>query len=320
MKKLLSLLLSAALLAALLAGCGGAPANTEETTAEDTQSEPSTGDASLDNPRNQDEIGEKELLVVSFGTSYNDNRRQTIGAIEEAMETAFPGYSVRRAFTSQIILDKVKDRDGVAMDNVQQALDRAVDNGVKTLIIQPTHLMNGLEYNELVDTVAQYADAFEHLAIGQPLLTDQADFEGGVEAITQATAQYDDGKTAICFMGHGTEADSNTVYTTMQDLLTQKGYANYYIGTVEAEPSLDTVLSAVQKGSYERVVLLPLMIVAGDHANNDMAGDEADSWKSTFSAAGYEVECLLTGLGELEGIQQLFVAHAQQAMDSLTAQ
>lgn len=320
MKRLLSLLLGTALLAVLLAGCGGAPAGTEDTPSEDAQTEPDTGDASLDNPRNQDEIGEKELLVVSFGTSYNDNRRQTIGAIEAAMETAFPDYSVRRAFTSQIILDKVRDRDGVAMDNVQQALDRAVDNGVQTLIIQPTHLMNGLEYNELVDTAAQYADAFQHLAIGQPLLTDQADFDAVAAAITQATAQYDDGKTAICFMGHGTEADSNTVYTTMQDLLTQKGHANYYIGTVEAEPSLDTVLSAVQKGSYERVVLLPLMIVAGDHANNDMAGDEADSWKSTFTAAGYEVECLLTGLGELEAIQQLFVDHAQQAMDSLTAQ
>ena len=320
MKRLLSLLLGTALLAVLLAGCGGAPAGTEDTPSEDAQTEPDTGDASLDNPRNQDEIGEKELLVVSFGTSYNDNRRQTIGAIEAAMETAFPDYSVRRAFTSQIILDKVRDRDGVAMDNVQQALDRAVDNGVQTLIIQPTHLMNGLEYNELVDTAAQYADAFQHLAIGQPLLTDQADFDAVAAAITQATAQYDDGKTAICFMGHGTEADANTIYTTMQDLLTQQGYDNYYIGTVEAEPSLDTVLSAVQKGSYERVVLLPLMIVAGDHANNDMAGDEADSWKSTFTAAGYEVECLLTGLGELDAIQQLFVAHAQQAMDSLTAQ
>ena len=320
MKRLLSLLLGTALLAVLLAGCGGAPAGTEDTPSEDAQTEPDTGDASLDNPRNQDEIGEKELLVVSFGTSYNDNRRQTIGAIEAAMETAFPDYSVRRAFTSQIILDKVRDRDGVAMDNVQQALDRAVDNGVQTLIIQPTHLMNGLEYNELVDTAAQYADAFQHLAIGQPLLTDQADFDAVAAAITQATAQYDDGKTAICFMGHGTEADANTVYTTMQNLLTQQGYDNYYIGTVEAEPSLDTVLSAVQKGSYERVVLLPLMIVAGDHANNDMAGDEAGSWKSTFTAAGYEVECLLTGLGELDAIQQLFVAHAQQAMDSLTAQ
>lgn len=323
MKKLLALLLSAALLVTLLAACGG-PAEPEEAEPEtnqpvETAEEPDTGDASLDNPRNQDEIGEKELLVVSFGTSYNDNRRLTIGAIETAMEKAFPDYAVRRGFTSQIIIDHVKSRDNVSIDNVKQALDRAVENGVKTLVIQPTHLMDGLEYNELVDEVAQYSDAFEHLAIGKPLLTSEEDFQAVEKAITEATAEYDDGKTAICFMGHGTEAASNVVYETLQDQLTQSGYENYYIGTVEAEPSLDTVLSAVQKGTYERVVLVPLMIVAGDHANNDMAGEEADSWKSTFEAAGYQVECLLNGLGEMESIQKILVEHAQDAMDSLNS-
>ena len=321
MKKLLALLLSAALLVTLLAACSG-PAEPEESEPEtnqpvETEEEPDTGDASLDNPRNQDEIGEKELLVVSFGTSYNDNRRLTIGAIETAMEKAFPDYAVRRGFTSQIIIDHVKSRDNVSIDNVKQALDRAVENGVKTLVIQPTHLMDGLEYNELVDEVAQYSDAFEHLAIGKPLLTSEEDFQAVEKAITEATAEYDDGKTAICFMGHGTEAASNAVYETLQDQLTQSGYENYYIGTVEAEPSLDTVLSAVQKGTYERVILAPLMIVAGDHANNDMAGEEADSWKSTFEAAGYQVECLLNGLGEMESIQKILVEHAQDAMDSL---
>ncbi len=241
----------------------------------------------------------------------------TIGAIENAMEEAFPEYAVRRGFTSQIIIDHVKSRDNVAIDNVKQALDRAVENGVKTLVIQPTHLMDGLEYHELVDEVAQYSDAFEHLAIGKPLLTSEADFQAVEQAITEATAEYDDGKTAICFMGHGTEAASNAVYETLQDQLTQSGHENYYIGTVEAEPSLDTVLSAVQKGTYERVILVPLMIVAGDHANNDMAGEEADSWKSTFEAAGYQVECLLNGLGELESIQKILVEHAQDAIDSL---
>ena len=278
-----------------------------------------TGDAALDNPLNQDEIGENELLVVSFGTSFNDNRRETIGAIEKSMQTAFPDYSVRRGFTSQIIIDHVKSRDNVSIDNVKQALDRAVENGVKTLVIQPTHLMDGLEYHELVDEVAQYSDAFENLAIGKPLLTSEADFQAVEQAITEATAEYDDGKTAICFMGHGTEAASNAVYETLQDQLTQSGHENYYIGTVEAEPSLDTVLSAVQKGTYERVILVPLMIVAGDHANNDMAGEEADSWKSTFEAAGYQVECLLNGLGELESIQKILVEHAQDAIDSLNS-
>ena len=322
MKKLLALLLVFAMAAALFAGCNGKPEATEPTATTDTTTAPTeddgenydTGDASLDNPRNQDEIGENELLVVSFGTSYNDNRRLTIGAIEAAMEKAFPEYSVRRGFTSQIIIDHVKERDGEIIDNVGEALDRAVANGVKNLVIQPTHLMNGLEYNDLVNEVAQYSDAFESVAIGLPLLTSDEDFQIVADAIVKATASYDDGKTAICFMGHGTEAESNAVYAKMQQVLTEGGHANYFVGTVEATPSLEDVLALVQAGSYERVVLQPLMIVAGDHANNDMAGDEEGSWKTTFEAAGYQVECLVNGLGELEEIQNLLVAHAQAAM------
>ena len=322
MKKLLALLLVFAMAAALFAGCNGKPEATEPTATTDTTTAPTeddgenydTGDASLDNPRNQDEIGENELLVVSFGTSYNDNRRLTIGAIEAAMEKAFPEYSVRRGFTSQIIIDHVKDRDGEIIDNVGEALDRAVANGVKNLVIQPTHLMNGLEYNDLVNEVAQYSDAFESVAIGLPLLTSDEDFQIVADAIVKATASYDDGKTAICFMGHGTEAESNAVYAKMQQVLTEGGHANYFVGTVEATPSLEDVLALVQAGSYERVVLQPLMIVAGDHANNDMAGNEEGSWKTTFEAAGYQVECLVNGLGELEEIQNLLVAHAQAAM------
>ena len=322
MKKLLALLLVFAMAAALFAGCNGKPEATEPTATTDTTTAPTeddgenydTGDASLDNPRNQDEIGENELLVVSFGTSYNDNRRLTIGAIEAAMEKAFPEYSVRRGFTSQIIIDHVKDRDGEIIDNVGEALDRAVANGVKNLVIQPTHLMNGLEYSDLVNEVAQYSDAFEAVSIGEPLLTSDEDFQTVADAIVEATASYDDGKTAICFMGHGTEAESNAVYAKMQQVLTEGGHANYFVGTVEATPSLEDVLALVQAGSYERVVLQPLMIVAGDHANNDMAGDEEGSWKTTFEAAGYQVECLVNGLGELEEIQNLLVAHAQAAM------
>lgn len=276
-----------------------------------------TGDASLDDTRNQDGIGEKELLVVSFGTSYNDSRRLTIGAIESKLADSFTDYSVRRGFTSQIIIDHVKSRDNVSIDNVGEALDRAVENGVKTLVIQPTHLMNGLEYTDLVNEVAEYADAFEQVVIGEPLLTTDEDFERVMNAVTEATASYDDGKTAICFMGHGTEADSNAVYAKMQDMLTNAGYANYFVGTVEATPGLDDVLAKVQEGDYERVVLRPLMIVAGDHANNDMAGEEEDSWKSAFEAAGYEVECVVEGLGELEAIQELFVEHAEAAMSQL---
>lgn len=327
MKKIFALLLSAALLVTLLAACGGSTTTEDQdaqepaadaSTTQTEEQEPDTGDASKDDPLNQDEIGEKELLVVSFGTSYNDSRRETIGAIEKAMQTAFPDYSVRRAFTSQIIIDHVKDRDGVTIDNVTEALDRAVDNGVKTLVVQPTHLMNGLEYKELTDELAKYSDSFEQIAVGEPLLTSDADFEAVMTAITDATKDAADGKTAICFMGHGTTADSNEVYSKMQTMLTDAGFNDYYVGTVEATPSVEDVLAAVQKGSYEKVVLRPLMIVAGDHANNDMAGDEDDSWKSTFEKAGYTVECQVEGLGQLDAIQQLFVAHAQAAVDSLS--
>ena len=196
-----------------------------------------TGDASLDNPRNQDGIGETELLVVSFGTSYNDNRRLTIGAIEDSLEKAFPEYGVRRGFTSQIIIDHIKNRDGEAIDNVAQALERAADNGVKTLIVQPTHLMNGLEYQDLENEVAQYSDAFQQVVIGAPLLTSEEDYEKVMGAVVEATAEYDDGETAICLMGHGTEAESNSVYEKMQETFRSAGYDNYFVGTVEAPRS-----------------------------------------------------------------------------------
>lgn len=262
--------------------------------------------------------GNQAILVVSFGTSYNDSRDITIGAVESAIEEAFPDYDVRRAFTSQIIIDKLEERDGLEIDNVTEALDRAVEDGVSTLIVQPTHLMDGYEYNDLVDEVAAYADQFEQVVIGEPLLTGEEDFKNVAKAITDATAEYDDATTAICFMGHGTEADSNEVYAKLQDVLTEEGFENYYIGTVEATPSLEDVLELVNEGDYTKVVLEPLMVVAGDHANNDMAGDEEGSWKTEFEAAGYEVECLVKGLGEMDAICQMYVEHTQAAIDSLS--
>lgn len=284
---------------------------------EDDEENYETGDASLDDPRNQDGIGENELLVLSFGTSYNDSRRLTIGAIEKSLEDAFSDFSVRRGFTANIIIDHVKRRDGEVIDDVKEALDRAVANGVKNLVVQPTHLMNGLEYNDVVAEIAEYSDAFDKVAIGEPLLTSDDDFNRVMNAIVDWTKEYDDGETAICFMGHGTESASNSVYAKMQDLLTENGHVNYFVGTVEAEPSVEDVLEKVKAGGYKRVVLEPLMVVAGDHANNDMAGDDEDSWKSVFVDAGYDVECLLRGLGENEEIRKLYVEHAQKAVDSI---
>ena len=267
-----------------------------------------------DNPRNQNSIGEKELLVVSFGTSYSENRCGTIGAIEAAMERAFPDYSVRRGFTSQIILNIIQKRDGLAMDNVRQALDRAVDNGVKHLVVQPTHMMNGFEYHDMAAEIEEYRGHFDSLSIGAPLLSSEADFRAVADVLIASTAAYDDGGTAICFMGHGTDAASNKVYPHMQQVLQEAGKQNYFIGTVEASPSVEDLLALVQAGSYQRVLLQPMMIVAGDHANNDMAGSDEDSWKSVFERAGYPVACNLLGLGALPGIQDLLVQHARAAM------
>lgn len=329
MKKVNAMFFAIAIMTSMITGCGNNSSESgkseisssenisSQTPSADDEENYSTGDASLDNTRNQDGIGENELLVLSFGTSFNDSRRLTIGAIENDIEKAFPDYSVRRGFTSNIIIDHVKNRDGISIDDIDESLRRAVDNGVKNLVVQPTHLMNGIEYDELSGKIADYSDAFGKVAIGEPLLTSDEDFKKVEKAITEWTSEYDDGETAICFMGHGTEAESNQVYTKMQDMLTADGYKNYFIGTVEASPSLDDVKNAVKAGNYKRVILQPLMVVAGDHANNDMAGDE-DSWKTAFENEGYEVECLLRGLGENEAIRKIYVEHAESAVDSLS--
>ena len=325
MKKKIAVLLTAALTGAfLLAGCGSKADDTAATTTDAKESVQATEEKSTEEAvaeasteQNTENAGDKVILVVSFGTSYNDSRDITIGAIENAVTAAFPEYEVRRAFTSQIIIDKLKERDGLEIDNVEEALDRAVADGVKTLVVQPTHLMSGFEYTDLNDALEGYKDKFDQVVLADPLLSSDADYEAVAQAITAETASYDDGETAICFMGHGTEADSNQVYAKMQDMLTEEGFEHYYVGTVEATPSLEDVVAKVKEGSYKKVVLEPLMIVAGDHANNDMAGDEEGSWKTTFEEAGYEVTCLVRGLGELEPIQQLFVEHAKAAVDSL---
>ena len=296
-----------------------------------------TGDASQDDPRNQDEIGENEILVVSFGTSFNSSRVADIKGIEDALQEAYPDWSVRRAFTAQIIINHVQAREGEFIDNMDQALERAVSNGVKNLIVQPTHLMHGAEYDELAAAVENYQDQFESVKIAEPLLgevgtdadTVNDDKKAVAEALTAEAvkeAGYDsleaakeDG-TAFVFMGHGTSHAAKVSYTQMQAQMKDLGYENVFIGTVEGEPeetACEAVIEAVSEAGYTTVVLRPLMVVAGDHANNDMAGEDEDSWLSMFEASGKfdSVETQIAGLGSIDAVKELYVAHTKAAME-----
>ena len=298
-----------------------------------------TGDASKDDARNEDNIGENELLVVSFGTSFNDSRVKDIKGIEDALQEAYPDWSVRRAFTAQIIINHVQARDGEKIDNMQQAMDRAVANGVKNLVVQPTHLMHGAEYDEMMEMIDSYRDKFETVAVAEPLLgevgsdasvinQDKEDVAKAVTAAAVKEAGYDslsaaaEDKVAFVFMGHGTSHTAKVSYTQMQSQMNALGYKNVFIGTVEGEPeetACENVIEAVKAAGYTKVVLRPLMVVAGDHANNDMAGDDADSWLSQFKAAGCfdSVDTQIAGLGEIADVQQIYIDHTKAAIDSL---
>ena len=297
-----------------------------------------TGDASKDDPLNEDNIGENEILVVSFGTSFNDSRAEDIGGVEKALQAAYPDWSVRRAFTAQIIINHVQARDDEKIDNMDQALERAVDNGVKNLVVQPTHLMHGAEYDELTEAVENYKDKFESVKIAEPLLGEVGADETAInedkaavaEAITAEavkTAGFDsldaakEEGTAFVFMGHGTSHTAKISYSQMQTQMEQLSYENVFIGTVEGEPedtACEAVIEKLKDAGYKKVILRPLMVVAGDHANNDMAGDDDDSWKSQFEASGVfdSIDTQIAGLGEIDAIQQLYVAHTQAAIDA----
>lgn len=300
-----------------------------------------TGDAAADDARNADEIGENELLVVSFGTSYNDSRVEDIKGIEDTLQEAYPDWSVRRAFTAQIIINHVQARDGEVIDNMQQALDRAVENGVKNLVVQPTHLMRGAEFDEMTEALEEYQDKFESVAIAEPMLGDvgddatviNADKEAVAKAVTDAAvaeagfdsmeAAAEDG-TAFVFLGHGTSHTAKVSYSQMQTQMETLGFSNAFIGTVEGEPedtTCEAVIEKIKEAGYKKVVLRPLMVVAGDHACNDMAGSEEDSWKSMMEASGeFEaVDAQISGLGRIDAVKEIYVAHTKTAMDSLGA-
>ena len=296
-----------------------------------------TGDASKDDPRNQDEIGEKELLVVSFGTSFNDSRVADIKSVEDALQEANPDWSVRRAFTAQIIINHIQARDGEKIDNMDQALERAVANGVKQLVVQPTHLMHGAEYDEMCAAIDKVRDKFESVEIAEPMLGEvgsdatviNADKEAVAKAVVAAalsesgyesTAAAKEAGVAYVLMGHGTAHVAKVTYSQMAAQMDKLGYENVFIGTVEGEPedtSCEAVIAAVKEAGYTTVVLRPLMVVAGDHANNDMAGADEDSWKTMFEAAGFTVNCQISGLGRIADVQALYVAHAKAAIDAI---
>ena len=295
-----------------------------------------TGDASLDDPLNADGIGERELLAVSFGTSYNTSRAEDIGGIEAALQEAFPDWSVRRAFSSQIVINHVQARDGEKIDNMEQALERAVENGVRTLVVQPTHLMQGAEYDEMCSTIDQYRDQFESVEIAEPLLGDvgsspeevNPDKEAVMKALVETAAAVSgygsmeeaaaDGM-AYVFLGHGTSHTAAVTYHQMQVQADLLGYDNVFIGTVEGKPEeteCSAVIEAVSSAGFDKVTIRPLMVVAGDHANNDMAGDDPDSWKTMFENSGLftAVECQIEGLGRIPEVQEIYSAHAAEAI------
>ena len=299
-----------------------------------------TGDASADDPLNADGIGENELLVVSFGTSFNESRATDIGGIEKALQEAYPDWSVRRAFTSQIIINHIQARDNEVIDNVEQALARAKANGVKNLIVQPTHLMHGSEYDDLVDAVTAASGDFLSVRIAEPLLgevgTDASVINEDKEAVAKAVvaqtvadagfesleAAVQDG-TAFVFLGHGTAHVAKVTYDQMQTQMEALGYGNVFIGTVEGEPedtACEAVIEKVSEAGYKKVILRPLMVVAGDHANNDMAGEDEDSWKSMFTASGNfdQVDCQIAGLGRIEDVEAVYTAHTGAAVGTET--
>ncbi len=314
MKRAFALLLTFLMIVGM-AACGEQKPNEELAKSEEPKAnETEMKDQEKTEPENAAAV-KPVILCVSFGTSYNDNRDLSIGGVESALQEAFPDREVRRAFTSQIIIDKLKERDKIEIDNVKEAMERLVADGVKDVVIQPSHVMSGMEYDGIVKEVEEFKDKFDSFKISPTLLTKDEDLKRLVEILHNETKDYDSEETAVVWMGHGTEHKSNEVYGKMQEAFLSAGYKNYFVGTVEATPSLDDVLSMVKKTSAKKVVLLPLMIVAGDHANNDMAGDEDDSWKTAFKKAGYEVEPVLKGMGQYKGVQQMIVDHCKSTIE-----
>ena len=313
MKKATILCLVLLLCAGLLFGCAN---QTENTTGDESTNQ--TGEETQNNTQTTIDPDKKALLVVSFGTSYADTREKTIDATEAAIHEAFPGYDLKRAFTSQTIIDILAERDKVQINNVTQAMDELLAEGYGDIIVQPLHVMNGEEYDGMMADIEPYEESFANIVIGKPLLSSYEDYQKVVAAVAAEFPEMGD-KDVMVLMGHGTEHFANSAYGCLDYIFKDEGYENVYVGTVEGFPTFDTIVKKLSVLNVEKVYLMPLMVVAGDHAQNDMAGDEADSWKSMLKAKGYEVEPILKGLGEMKGIQEMYIEHIQDAINGQEA-
>ena len=272
------------------------------------------------------------LLAVSFGTSFADTREKTIGAIERRLEERFPDCTVQRCFTSRMIRKKLLERDGLEIYSPEQAMRNAQEKGIRELIVQPLYLMHGFEHRRLMETVREAAPSFDKLAVGKPLLSDDTDFCTMADAVLRNLSAPEP-DTAVVLMGHGNEKKAkhlsgdvriertsagdihdNAVFAVLQQTLRGAGADNYFVATVEGEPEISDILPLIKEKGFRKVILAPFMVVAGDHARNDLAGEGEDSWKNIFIRSGFEVETVLRGIGEWEEVQDLFAAHAAQCM------
>ncbi|MGL5433849.1 MAG: sirohydrochlorin cobaltochelatase [Lachnospiraceae bacterium] len=256
----------------------------------------------------------KAILAVSFGTSYLDSREKTLEVIEHDLAKAFPEYEVRCAYTSSMIIRKLKTRDGIHIDNVEEALTRMVQDGFEQVLVQATHVIPGEEYHKMLEMIAPFRTQFDALVCGEPLLAAEADYRAVAGILGRELAEVRNEKTDIVLMGHGSEHQANEAYQYMQEILREETLTDFLMGTVEAVPTADDVIRLVEERQPQRVILTPFMIVAGDHANQDMAGDDEDSWKCRFEQAGYPATCLIKGLGEYPDIRRIFIEHASTAL------
>lgn len=258
---------------------------------------------------------QKAILVVSFGTSYADTRKLTIEAIEQAISDAFPDYKIYRAWTSKMIMAKLLKRDSMKILNVREAMEAMASDGITDVIIQPTHVLNGIENDLMMEDACAYRGSFQSITFGTPLLTTHEDNDAVIKALLAEFCDLQSDE-ALVLMGHGTTHYSNAIYAALNYQLQDLGHGNIFIGTVEAYPAIDSVLRSVKELGVKKVILAPFMIVAGDHAKNDMASDDENSWRMQFKRAEFSVSCVLKGLGEYPAIRDIFVVHTLHAISS----